>query len=209
MMQQKIITTLSDKLINGLPGWNAQKSMSPVDTHRYLNPPDTARQSAVMILISKVTSIEPQISYIRRTSRYPDDPHSGQISFPGGGQESSDQTLLDTAVRECHEEIGVSEKDYTILGPLTPIYVYVSNYLVQPYIGYTNDVLSYKIQTDEVDDVIEVPLSYISHKSSIKTMDYSIRGNIIHNMPYYDLQPDILWGATAMITAELIELISE
>ncbi len=208
-MQQKIITTLSDKLINGLPGWNAQKSMSPVDTHRYLNPPDTARQSAVMILISKVTSIEPQISYIRRTSRYPDDPHSGQISFPGGGQESSDQTLLDTAVRECHEEIGVSEKNYTILGPLTPIYVYVSNYLVQPYIGYTNDALSYKIQTDEVDDVIEVPLSYISHRSTIKTMDYSVRGNIIHDMPYYDLQPDILWGATAMITAELIELISE
>lgn len=208
-MQQKFITTISNRLLNGLPGWNAQKSMSPVDTNRYLNPPDKARQSAVMIIISRASSDEPHISYIRRTSKYPDDPHSGQISFPGGGQEISDQSLLDTAIRECHEEIGVLYEQYTLLGPLTPIYVYVSNYLVQPYIAYTNDKLSYSIQADEVDDVIETPLSYITHKSTIKRIDYSIRGNILKNMPYYDLQPDILWGATAMITAEVIELISK
>jgi 8-oxo-dGTP pyrophosphatase MutT (NUDIX family) len=209
MMQQKIITSLSERLKAPLPAWKAQKTMSPATSDRYMQHPDDAKQSAVMILISPNADNELQITYIKRTSLHPEDPHGGQISFPGGGKEEIDKDLQDTAVRECHEEIGVNPSDYKVLGALSPIYVYISNYYVQSYIGYASQPLSYTLQATEVDQVVDVPLSAMLHDDVIKYMDYKVRASTIKNMPYYDLQPHVLWGATAMITAELLHLIKE
>ncbi len=209
MMQQKIITLLSERLKAPLPGWKAQKIMSPVSSDRYLKHPHDAKQAAVMILFSPDSDDMLQITYIKRTSLHQDDPHGGQISFPGGGREDIDTDLQDTAVRECHEEIGIKPSDYKVIGALSPIYVYVSNYYVQSYVGYTSQPLSYTLQASEVAQVINVPLSNLLHDNVIKNMDYKVRGSTIKNMPYYDLQPHVLWGATAMITSELLYLIKE
>jgi len=208
MMQQKIILSLSERLKEPLPAWDAQKMMSPVSSNRYLQYPDNARQAGVMILLSGPHD-DLKITYIKRTSRYPEDPHNGQISFAGGGREDQDNDLKDTAIRECLEEIGISSITYEIIGAMSPIYVYVSNYYVQPYVAYAEGHLSYVLQETEVDQVIEVPLRTMMQNDIIQHMDYNIRGSVIKNMPYYNLDPHILWGATAMITAELLTIIEE
>jgi 8-oxo-dGTP pyrophosphatase MutT (NUDIX family) len=206
MMQHKIITRLSDSLQQPLPGWEAQKTMSPISSDRYINTPDNARRSAVMIFLSNDKDLT--ITYIKRAS-HPQDPHSGQIGFPGGSMEDRDASLLDTAIRESHEELGINRSSYKILGALSPLYVYVSNFFLQPYIAYSTTPLSYILQKSEVDEVIEIPFDEFYKNDIIKRKDYKVRSSLIENMPYYDLQPHVLWGATAMITAELIYLIKE
>ena len=87
--------------------------------------------------------------------------------------------------------------------------MYVSNFYLQPYVAYSSTPLSYTLQKTEVDHVIEVPLDSFYKDDIIKRKDYAIRSSIMKNIPYYDLKPHMLWGATAMITAELMYLIKD
>ena len=204
-MQHKIIARISDNLKQDLPGWEAQKTMSPVSSDRYMKPPDDAKQSAVLTLISHNKDNQLQITFIKRAS-HPQDPHGGQIGFPGGSMENSDRDLLETAIRECYEELGIKQSNYKILGPLSPIYVFVSNFYLQPYVAYSNLQLNYNLQESEVAHVIEVPFDNFYNGDILKRKDYKTKSTIIKNMPYYDLNQHVLWGATAMITAELLSL---
>ncbi len=191
---------------DGLPGKDVQFEMSPIkgEAALYYDIPGHARLAAVLALLIPLNG-EWHVTFIKRPS-HPKDKHSGQISFPGGGLEKGDKSFEACALRETQEEIGISEEKINIIGDLTKLYVYASNNLVYPYVGYLRQPESYNIQEDEVERVITIPLSDFSNHSIIKTTDLNVRGFKLNNVPYYDLYGEVLWGATAMIMSELVHL---
>ena len=208
-MPIKIITSLKERLKNKLPAWEAQKTMSPLDTSRYLDINTASKKAAVLALLYLNETGDLNIIYIKRPSHNPHDKHGGQISFPGGQQEEVDKNFEATALRETYEEIGIQPENIEILGPLTPIFVYVSDFYVQPFLGFLNQQPKYVLQASEVDYIIEEKVNYLISDQSKHTIDYKIRDTVMKDMPYYKVNNDILWGATAMITAEIIQIFKE
>ncbi len=180
--------------------------MSPVDAEvdRYYTDESTARQAAVMALFMPIQD-QWHLLYMKRP-HHPKDKHSGQISFPGGGLEAN-ESLEQCAIRETFEEIGVPIDSINIIGSLTKLYVYASNNLVFPYVGYLKQSVELRLQAAEVEKVIPVPMSYFDSRTDIsRVKTLTVRGHTLHDVPYYDLYGETLWGATAMITSELIHL---
>lgn len=180
--------------------------MSPVteERERYYTDQSTARQAAVMALFMPIND-EWHLLYMKRP-HHPKDKHSGQISFPGGGLEER-ESLEKCARRETFEEIGIPMDAIEVIGSLTKLYVYASNNLVFPYVGYVKQTLELRLQESEVEKVIPVPMSYFDRPDDIiKTKTLKVKDYTLHDVPYYDLYGETLWGATAMITSELIHL---
>lgn len=190
-----------------LPGSEAHKRMAFKGRSAEFNPPANSRKAGVMILIYPKEN-HPHILYIRRKS-IDGDVHKGQISFPGGKIEESDQDdLINTAIRETHEEVGVLIPRNNIISSLTPLYIPISNFQVFPTLAYITKTPSYIIQETELDDVIEIPLEYIANESIIAQREIKTSsGFLLKDVPYYDLYGQVLWGATAMITAEFLALL--
>ncbi|MDH5380675.1 MAG: CoA pyrophosphatase, partial [Cyclobacteriaceae bacterium] len=116
--------------------------------------------------------------------------------------------IVHTALREAREEIGINDKDVTILGQLTELFIPVSNYIVYPVLGYMNYQPKLIPEEREVKQVLEVNLSHLLEAERIKRKKIEIRGYTI-DTPYFDLENQFVWGATAMILSELKELIGE
>lgn len=182
--------------------------MSPVkgDIEMYYQIPNNARLAAVLALLIPIED-EWNLTLIKRPS-HPNDLHSGQISFPGGGLESEDDSFEACATRETFEEVGVPKENIKIIGSLTKLYVYASNNLVYPYVGYLKDPIEFDIDKKEVERVITVPLSYFENSSIIKHKELTVRGYHLPEVPYYDVEGEILWGATAMMISELLFLLN-
>lgn len=138
--------------------------------------------------------------------------HSSQISFPGGKWEKSDQDLQATALRETNEEIGIDKSRIEVLGALSPLYIPVSNFQLFPFVGFLPEVPEYFICEAEVHCVIEVPVAYLlKEENRIETAVTSpIKPEESRLVRAWRLpKGEILWGATAMITAELTMLLEE
>lgn len=132
--------------------------------------------------------------------------HSGQISFPGGKPEPGDKDLIDTALRETEEEIGVSAKDIRILGKLTPLFIPVSNIEVYPVVGCISYKPEFKPDKTEVKSIIEIPLDYLLRPDIVKKKTTVIQNTNIQ-IPYFNFNGRHIWGATAMILNEFLEVI--
>lgn len=208
-MSINIKTLLTKRLTQPLPGYEAQKTMSPLKTKRYLDIKNAKKYAAVLALLYPDDKGELNMIFIKRPSNNPHDKHGGQISFPGGQKEEADKNYKETALRECYEEIGVQKDAVEILGALTPIYVYVSDFYVQPFIGYTPQKPEFVLQETEVDYILTEKISYLNTDESIHKTDFKVRDIVMRNMPYYKLGEEILWGATAMITAEIMQIFRE
>lgn len=188
-----------------LPGETAQVKMSPSSRFTGLNRPDRAlaRNSSVLILLF---GKEHQVHFplIRRTS-YPGS-HSGQISLPGGKVEPCDAAISDTAIRETEEELGISSKSIEIIGMLSPLYIPVSNFNVQPVIGWWHQPQPYCPNTREVEHIIEMPLEELISQHNPPTFSQQINEQEVIS-PFYQYGGNIIWGATAMILSEFRELL--
>ena len=180
-------------------------SSTGYDNHR-IAPTDHKVAGVVLLLFQDHNAVW-NLTFIKRSSREPRDKHAGQISFPGGRAEHSDISIEQTALRELEEELGISSEAVTVIGKLTTLYVFVSNFLVHPYIAFHAGVPTFIPQESEVDHVITVPIDKLSFPDDIHINDLQIRNHLIKNVPYYDLEGEILWGATAMITSELIQIL--
>jgi 8-oxo-dGTP pyrophosphatase MutT (NUDIX family) len=128
--------------------------------------------------------------------------HSAQVSLPGGKKDNRDENLIQTAKRETEEEVGISKNEIIILKQLTRTYIPPSNFLVTPYMGYINITPVFKLN-HEVESIIEVKLKDLLDDSNImlKTMSTSYMDNI--DVPCFNLNDYIVWGATAMILNEI------
>ena len=130
--------------------------------------------------------------------------HPGQVSFPGGKSEKTDKSLVATALRETKEEIGINNKNVEILGQLSK-HVTITGFKITPFIGKIKTGFSTKIQTSEVSEIFEVPLSYLSNPKNFRVESVKWKGKkrFFYSIPY---GPYYIWGATARILKNLADL---
>jgi 8-oxo-dGTP pyrophosphatase MutT (NUDIX family) len=203
----EIIEKVVQKLKQPLPGVEAQYRMATAFRYNRTPAPPTAVDAGVLALFYPKND-QWHIVLIERTSRYPQDRHRGQISFPGGRYEPSDPSLEFTALREAEEEIGIDSSKVEVLGKLTNLYIPVSNFLVHPYVAYTEAHPTFTPQPSEVASILEVPLDHFLTEQNIRRMDMTVQGNLrLKDVPYFDIGGKVLWGATAMMMSELLALI--
>ena len=197
---------LKYKFQQPLPGLVSHQKMSPphrakallkIQENRHLT-----RQSAVMVLLfpenEKLKTV-----FIKR-SEY-DGVHSGQIAFPGGKQEKTDTGFEATALRETFEEIGVTADKIEIIGQLSDLFIPPSNFIVKPFVGYCHEKPVYKIDSKEVQSVIEIDIDDFYSGKCIFEKEFvaGTAGKTI-KAPYFAINGIEIWGATAMITSELL-----
>ena len=127
--------------------------------------------------------------------------HAGQVSFPGGKQEAFDQTLLETALRETEEEIGLSREFVQVIGNL-PRYRTVSRYEVVPYISFVQPEFTLSLDQNEVAETFEVPLDFLLDQANhlIHWVERSGQKHPIYFIPWED---KTIWGATAAFVRNL------
>jgi 8-oxo-dGTP pyrophosphatase MutT (NUDIX family) len=133
--------------------------------------------------------------------------HSAQIGFPGGQTEPGDINLEMTALRETYEEIGVQKSEIEILKAMTQVYIPVSNYYVQPFIGISKTTPIFLKQDDEVEDIVEVLLDHLLDDQLVISKNVSTSYKIDVEVPAYDLNGHTVWGATAMMLSEIKDLL--
>ena len=133
--------------------------------------------------------------------------HPGQIALPGGAMEKN-ETLEKTALREAFEEVGIIPSKVEIIGKLTPLPVPVSNYVISPFVGIIEIEPEWKINKDEVEELIILKLDDLINADKGYSEDWNLRGNQV-NVPIFKLMDKTIWGATATVLCELIDLIKE
>jgi len=196
-----MIDKIRHKLSQTLPGRIAQLKMAPALRQHYKGAPDDATVACVLVLLFPKND-NWHFTLIQRVS-HKKDRHSGQISFPGGRLEEDDKSLLAGALREAEEEVGVARDEINVLGKLTQLYIPVSNFLVHPFVGFLEKMPEFVPQPSEVDSILEIPVAELNKKENKKTRDISGGRNIIlKNVPYFDFEGKVVWGATAMMLSE-------
>jgi len=196
-----MIDKIRHKLSQTLPGRIAQLKMAPALRQHYKGAPDDATVACVLVLLFPKND-NWHFTLIQRVS-HKKDRHSGQISFPGGRLEEDDKSLLAGALREAEEEVGVARDEINVLGKLTQLYIPVSNFLVHPFVGFLEKMPEFVPQPSEVDSILEIPVAELNKKENKKTRDISGGKNIIlKNVPYFDFEGKVVWGATAMMLSE-------
>lgn len=133
--------------------------------------------------------------------------HAAQISFPGGKYENHDILLMNTALRETFEEVGIPQNEIVIKKQLTDTFIPPSNFLVSPFIGISKNTPKFE-HNHEVKEIIEVKLADLLDENTltIKNMSTSYMNNI--DVPCYKLNNYTVWGATAMILSEIKDLLN-
>jgi len=143
------------------------------------------------------------VLFTQRTERMKE--HKGQISFPGGARQEGDKTLLDTALRESAEEIGLAPGEVVVLGELDDALTATSNYVISPFVGVIPWPYKFKVDGWETEDIIEVPISALMDKCSRRQETEVIGGREITSY-FYHYQGKIIWGATARILHQFLEI---
>ncbi len=202
------IENIRAKLLNTLPGIDAQMKMAPPTRTSDMQAPAYARQGGVLVLLIEGDKNWNTI-LIRRTED--GQTHGGQISFPGGKKDLSDADIIATALRECEEEIGINKNEIDVLGTLTPLYISPSNFLVTPTLAYIKNVQAFKPSEKEVQEIIKVPLPMLFDPliKQLRNVRSTNSKNDNMSVPVYLLGEDIvIWGATAMMISEMEHIIS-
>ena len=201
-----LVRRLTADLAKPLPGRDAQYRMAPRPRSdrggQYDQPADDARRGAVLALFYPKGS-RTHIALILRPTY--SGVHSGQVGLPGGGYEALDEDLMQTALREAYEEIGVPPHSVHILGQLSPLYVFASNYLVQPFVGWVPTRPNFRIDPYEVARLIEADLEQLLDPANRVEEEWTLRDRTA-TVPFYQIDGETIWGATAMILSELLAL---
>lgn len=133
--------------------------------------------------------------------------HGGQISFPGGKQESFDVSFKHTALREAEEEVGLKNKEVEVIRSLSECYIPPSNFVVYPFVSFAAHLPRLNVNPAEVAYTFSIPLEALcSGELEGKTQVSTKMGKM--SVPAYHWNNEIIWGATANITAELVALLS-
>ena len=132
--------------------------------------------------------------------------HKSEISFPGGVVDEEDRELINTALREAHEEIGLKESDIQVIGLLDDI-VTITEFIVTPIVGLFPYPYPFKVSEVEIAELIEVPLSFLLNKECLSERTI-LRGGQNEVVYAYQYGEHIIWGATARILNQFLDLIS-
>ena len=163
-------------------------------------PVDELRQAAVLIAITE--SKNPELIYTLRSNKVGS--HGGEVSFPGGMFEIEDKNLQDTALRESHEETGLDRSKVNILGSIDTV-VSRFNISVTPYVGIVPSDIELNDNSDEIEACFRVPLSFLLEDKRHRNDEINRNGDIFF-MPAYSYDSYIIWGLTAMITVDFLNI---
>lgn len=200
---QFVAGKLRERLQLPLPGETAQYRMTSrahVSTSEYLRLDPGHRTSAVLMLLYPHNGSIHTLLIIR--PEY-DGVHSGQIALPGGRAEPADASPQATALRETFEEVGVTIDPENVLGQLSPVFIPVSRYLVQPFVAAIDARPGFMLDPREVEGILEVPLDTFLDETIKERRRIPIGKNLFVDAPCYILEGRVLWGATAMMFSEM------
>jgi 8-oxo-dGTP pyrophosphatase MutT (NUDIX family) len=132
--------------------------------------------------------------------------HAGEISFPGGRQDTPDEKLLNTALREAEEEIGLSPSDVEVAGALPPVGTFVTNYKVHPFVGLIPEGVRFQPNPREVAAVLLFTLDELREGFAMRRL---VRRGLPIRTPTYEVGEHLIWGATARILSDLLDRLPE
>ncbi len=160
--------------------------------------------AAVVIPFLDINS-KAHILFTKRTETV--EHHKGQVSFPGGAWEEQDASLQETALRETFEEVGIPQQMLNVIGQLDD-FPTISNFLVTPFVAKMPYPYPTKISTDEVAEILEVPLELFLTDKHFRLEERDI-GSKKYPIYYYHFGPSVIWGVTGYIINRFIELVFE
>ena len=192
-----------------LPGLEAQLRMAPSPRIGWdpLKFPDGAADGAALLLIYPHDETLHVALTVRGSGLRN---HTGQVSLPGGRVDAG-EPIDAAALREAQEEIGVDPRAVELLGRLTPLHIPVSGFLLHPVAGYTSMRPAFQRAEWEVARIIEAPVSVLSDPAVLKR---EIRTRVVKRqsidveVPYFDIDGEKVWGATAMVLAEFCVILT-
>ena len=191
-----------------LPGEKAHLPLSPLHrpvTSEVIQNLKEYKESAVSIVLFEEADTHKCI-LIQRTEY--EGKHSGQISFPGGKKDKEDNDLKQTAIRECFEEVGVAINESHLLGKLSPVYIPVSGFLVEPFVFYYPENPIYNTQIREVASVFTISLNELIEDHIFGEMKINTENQLVKmKVPCFNIENKQIWGATALILNELREVL--
>ena len=199
--------TLRERLAGTLPGIEAQLRFAPSPTRPGWQaghfPEDTRMAAALVLLYPRDGGVAVPLT-VRGLGLAR---HAGQISLPGGAADPG-ETIVDAALREASEEIGIDPSSVRVLGELTPVHVLVSGFTLHSIVGVTGRQPDFVAAPGEVEEILEISLDDLRDASRIRR-GVRMREGLAIEYPYFDLVGHQVWGATAMILGEFISLLQE
>jgi 8-oxo-dGTP pyrophosphatase MutT (NUDIX family) len=199
-----LVEQLEQRLSEPLPGRDAQSRFEPELSfgRHFSDPPPDARWGAVLALLYRhqerwhvPLTVRPQTMV----------DHAGQVSFPGGLIEEGEDSQ-EAALRELEEELGVPPREIRLLGKLSPLYLFVSNFWVQPWVAVVDHRPEWQPDRHEVAELLEVPLEHLLDPANRGTHQRDHRG-LQFSVPHINFENHYVWGATSMMLNELTSLV--
>lgn len=213
------VARLRQALARPLPGLEAQLRMAPSPRIGWdpLKFPDGAHDGAALLLVyptfadAAASRPDGETLHVALTVRGSGlRNHTGQVSLPGGRVDPG-ETIEMAAVREAQEEIGVDPRAVEVLGRLTPLHIPVSGFLLHPVVGFTSMRPAFQRAEWEVARIIEAPVSLLADPATLKR---EMRTRVVNgqsidvDVPYFDIDGEKVWGATAMVLAEFCAILT-
>jgi 8-oxo-dGTP pyrophosphatase MutT (NUDIX family) len=159
-------------------------------------------QAAVLVPI--LDRGEPCLVFAKRTDRVGH--HKGQISFPGGIVDRTDGSLLEAALRECEEEIGLPRRAVEPLGALDDTETVATQFIITPWVGLVTEPVTWRPDGEEIEKVIEVPWSALVDPGNVRVELWE-RDGVRRPVYFYDWQGESIWGATARILKHYLDVV--
>jgi 8-oxo-dGTP pyrophosphatase MutT (NUDIX family) len=202
-----MIDYIKDRLNSNLPGIDSQRKMSVSingKPFKNIEPTKSAKFSSVLLLL-KIENDKIYILFTLRSEKLKS--HSGQISFPGGRIDNG-ESELDAALRETYEEVGITKENIEILGNLSTLYVPPSNSNIYPFVGVLKDNnIKLILSESEVEEAFFAPIDFFLDRANVNFEKWDREGNI-YDVPVWHLNKRVpLWGATAMILSEFLDIL--
>jgi 8-oxo-dGTP pyrophosphatase MutT (NUDIX family) len=197
---------LTVRLKTKLPGKEAHLCMVPkIRLTEFTEIPAENKKSAVLLLLYPSGR---DVSTVLIQRPVYEGYHSGQIALPGGKFQEEDINIIQTALREAWEEVGIVPGKINIIGLLSELFIPPSNFMLTPVIAFTNERPDFKIEPREVSELIEVTISEFSDKN-LKEKEITLHSGRVVETPFYDIHGHVVWGATGMIMREFAILLTE
>ncbi len=157
------------------------------------------------VLVPLLDRGEPYLVFAKRTDRV--GTHRGQISFPGGTLDPADPSLLDAALRECEEEVGLPRAAVEPLGARDDTETVATQFVITPWVGVIRESVTWRPDGEEIEKVIEVPWASLTDPANFRVEHWE-RDGVVRPMYFYDCEGETIWGATARIVKHYLDLLT-
>ena len=214
-MTTEFARLLRQRLREPLPGRAAQRRFGhEISYGRHFGPvPSTAKPAAVLVLLAPLEpwaaegsrDWPPPLSLVLTRRQASLSAHGGQVSFPGGRRDPG-ETAEETALRETQEELGLAPELVDLCGRLSPLFTYASNFMVQPIVGLLRTPAEFCPNSAEVARVLSIPVGRLLDESCVESRLLR-RSNCIFEVRGFCYDSELVWGSTAMILGEFLEVV--